>query len=226
MSNSTLYHSSMIEESQPMLLKYLADKIYTGATPSGSLEYSEYGVSKLVRGRDISQEVLTISPTQLASTNWEGNPWSQYLIKDSIVILARGWKVIANVFTGDEYDKTIASNTFIIINLLEESKKILRPEFIAWYVNHADDAKKHIETNATGTSLLMTNIQTFKELPILIPPLAIQDKILTEFKQVQQDVEVMQRMIELRQEFSHAYSEQLLYKAFNDYADLKQTANG
>ncbi len=218
MSNYTSNRSSKPEAGGEMstLLKYLTNRISTGITPSGSVHTTDSGINKLIQSKDISHKHLTISAMQLANTDWGTDTKIQYLIQDSIIVLSRGVLPLANVFLGEESDKAIVSNTFFVVNLSESGKELLRPEYIAWYINNASEAKRHFEINARGTNLVMTSIQTLRDLPVFIPTLGQQDKIVKDFIQTQHDINIINRMIELRREHNKAHSEKIMYDSLNN----------
>lgn len=193
-------------------LKRIAN-IYTGFTIRESVSYLADGETRLLQSKDLpsnSHEINDITGLSLIDWRYDSDP--QYLKQGSIVLLARG-NPKAYVFRGNVSDKVTVGHIFVIINLKTAA---VNPEYLAWFINKSSMAKEHFEINSTGSVLNMTSISTVRDLPVLIPSLAEQDGIIRRNQQTKHDIEVMKRMIELRQEYNHAYNEQLL-------SDIKNT---
>ena len=187
-------------------LKRIAN-IYTGFTIRESVNYLDYGNTKLLQSKDLPNDGYEINDISgLSAISWRYDSDPQYLKEGSVIVLARG-KPKAFVFNGSIRDRVIVGHIFVTINLTTED---VHPNYLAWYINNSGLAKKHFEINSSGSVLSMTSVSTVRDLPLVIPALDEQQGILERNIQTQQDIEILKRMIELRKEYNQAYNEQLI----------------
>lgn len=190
------------------LLKHYAD-LYTGFTIRESIDHLDIGDVKTVQIKDLPKDSQVIDIDNLTGIEWRYDSKPQFLINNSILLVARGTPT-AYVFKGSEADRVVVSNPFIVVNL--HSDDIL-PEYLAWYINNANEAIKHFSINARGTSLPLTTIATVRELPVIVPPIEDQQTILDRERQAILEAKILNQLIELRREYNHAQAECLLNKA-------------
>ena len=189
-------------------LKSLAD-IYTGFTqrpPEKSAINSEF---KTVQIKDLARNNSTISESDLSELQWAYDFKPQFLKRDSIIVVARG-DTRAYLFQGDEADQVVVSNQFIVINLKTD---LIQPEFLVWYLNHAQLMRTHFDMNSRGVTLSMLSVSTLKDAPIVIPSLEQQKEILTMQVLAKEEASVFQRLTRLRMEYNQSYSDQILMQA-------------
>ena len=72
-------------------------------------------------------------------------------------------------------DNIILSAPFQRIRLRDTSKII--PEYLLWYIN-CKEAQAYFAANKTGSSLVMISTAVLANLPVVIPSLEIQKKII------------------------------------------------
>jgi len=187
------------------ILKRLAD-IYTGFTLRESVSYLANGDIKLLQSKDLPKDSFTINATPLTRIDWKYDSQPQYLKHGSVVLLARG-EPKAYVYHGTEEDQVIVGHIFIVINLTTDD---IDPEYLTWYINKSSIAKRHFETNSTGSTLNMTSISTVRDLPIVIPTIQEQQQILQRQEQSKVEAEVFKSLLKLRQDYNDAFDEQIL----------------
>ena len=187
------------------ILKRLAD-IYTGFTLRESVSYLASGDTKLLQSKDLPKDSFTINATPLTRIDWKYDSQPQYLKHGSVVLLARG-EPKAYVYHGAEEDQVIVGHIFIVINLTTDD---IDPEYLTWYINKSSIAKRHFETNSTGSTLNMTSISTVRDLPIVIPTIQEQQQILQRQEQSKVEAEVFKSLLKLRQDYNDAFDEQIL----------------
>ena len=124
-------------------------------------------------------------------------------------MVARG-EPFAYLFTGSIEDKVVASNPFIIIKLLED--KVL-PEYLVWYLNHANLAKNYFALTFRGSTLPLITLSSVKELPVQTPSLHEQQQIIDQHKQTQCEKKLLEQLITLRQEYNTVFAEHILNQA-------------
>lgn len=188
-----------------IILKRLAE-IYTGFTLRESVSYLANGDTKLLQSKDLPKDSFTIDATALTRIDWKYDSQPQYLKNGSIVLLARG-EPKAYVYHGTENDKVIVGHIFIVVNLTTDD---IDSEYLTWYINKSSIAKRHFETNSTGSTLNMTSISTVRDLPIVIPTIQEQQQILQRQEQSKVEAEVFKSLLKLRQDYNDAFDEQIL----------------
>ena len=136
-----------------ILLKHLA-QLNSGFTIRESIDYLEYGEVKAVQIKDLSKQSHQIDTDLLTGIEWRYDSKPQYLSHNAILLTSRG-ELAAYLFKGDIEDKVVASNSFIIINIIEET---VLPEFMVWYLNNAIAAKNYFSSASRGSSLPITTV--------------------------------------------------------------------
>lgn len=187
------------------LLKHKAN-LYTGFTIRESLEHIDYGDIKTIQIKDLPKDSQIIDTEHLTGIQWRYDSKPQFLTHNAILLVARG-EPSAYIFKGDVSDKVVVSNPFIVITLNDNQ---LLPEFVLWYLNHSQTAKQHFTINARGNALPITTIATVKELPMVIPPLSVQQQILQMIQETNAEAEMFLRLISLKQAYNQALFEHLL----------------
>lgn len=101
----------------------------------------------------------------------------KHLLQDGDVLLAaKGIKNFAVKYTAS-MGKAVASSSFIVIRIKEENKKIIMPEYLAWYLNNIK--KLHLlQQQQLGTTIPSISIKQIENLEINIPELHIQNHIV------------------------------------------------
>lgn len=190
-----------------ILLKHLA-QLNSGFTIRESIDYLEYGEVKAVQIKDLSKQNHLIDIDLLTGIEWRYDSKPQYLSHNAILLTSRG-ELAAYLFKGDIEDKVVASNSLIIINIVEET---VLPEFMVWYLNNAIAAKNYFSSVSRGSSLPITTVGALKELPVTIPTLAQQKEIIERHLHAQREKQYLEQLIQLRHEYNNALAEQLLMK--------------
>lgn len=53
----------------------------------------------------------------------------------------------------------------------------MRADYLTWYINHKR-AQRYFSQHVTGTALPYINRHTLENLPIVLPPLTVQDQMM------------------------------------------------
>ena len=193
---------------KPILLKHLA-QLYTGFTIRESIEYLGYGEVKAVQIKDLPKNHHLIDTQSLTGIEWKYDSKPQFLPHNTILLVARG-EPSAYLFTGSVEDKVVASNPFIVIKLLEDN---VLPEYLVWYLNHANMAKNYFALTFRGSTLPLITLSSVKELPVQTPSLHKQQQIIDQHKQAQHEKTLLEQLITLRQEYNTVFAEHILNQA-------------
>lgn len=190
-------------------LKNIAE-LYTGFTQRWGDDSSSPSGFKIIQFKDLSSNSNYIYPKELARIDWTYDSKPHFLQTDSIIITARGNNVKAYLFKGNISDQVVVSNQFIVIELNDNK---INPEYLVWYLNHAQQARTHFDLNSRGTTLLMLSIMTLRELNIIVPSLEQQNEVLKRVEDYQEEQILLQRWLRLKNEYNDALNELILLQA-------------
>lgn len=116
---------------------------------------------------------------QLPMINWEGRDRA-FVSPGSILLPSRGSK--GGYFRASCLAPSPSSERPIVVSsqfLVITPKQDVLPEFLCWLLNRAETQHWIAEgAGSQGTSLVMLNATTVKQLPLDIPALSIQQKIV------------------------------------------------
>ena len=126
-----------------------------------------------------------------------------------ILFAAKGTKNFAAVYE-EHNGPCVASSTFLVIRLKEDLKDKVKPDFIAWFINHPS-TQKWLKANAIGSALPSISKTVLSELEISIPSIAKQKSILKIDALRLKEKQIQNQLINLKD----IYLQQLLQKALN-----------
>lgn len=129
----------------------------------------------------------------------------EYLIKSGDVLLTNRGHNNEGVLIETEVTDTVAASHFYRIRL---EGPALRPEFLVWYLNQPT-AQRELSRFKKSSSIPLLSREGVEALPIPVPPIEVQERIAATGALLQQEMEIMQKLGELR---SKLISTQLLNK--------------
>ena len=154
------------------LLKNIAD-IRTGYSFRAKLEPDSEGNILVVQLKELSDK-NTIDISTAVKINMQDVSDNYLLQKDDLVFRSRGMDSTAAIMDITA-NNVILSAPFQRIRLRDTLKII--PEYLLWYIN-SKDAQTYFSANKTGTSVSMISTAVLADLPVVIPSLEIQKKII------------------------------------------------
>ncbi len=154
------------------LLKEIAD-IRTGYSFRAKLEPDLEGNILVVQLKELSDK-NTIDISTAVKINMQDISDNYLLQKDDLVFRSRGMDSTAAIMDIIA-DNVILSAPFQRIRLRDTS--IIIPEYLLWYIN-SKDAQTYFSANKTGTSVRMISTAVLADLPVVVPALEIQKKII------------------------------------------------
>ena len=154
------------------LLKDIAD-IRTGYSFRAKLEPDSEGNILVVQLKELSDK-NTIDISTAVKINMQNVSENYLLQKGDLVFRSRGMDSTAAIMDISA-DNIILSAPFQRIRLRDTLKII--PEYLLWYIN-SKDAQTYFSANKTGTSVSMISTAVLADLPVVIPSLEIQKKII------------------------------------------------
>lgn len=105
-----------------------------------------------------------------------------YLITGDVLFAAKGSKNFASLHSdlidnAGKKQTAVASTTFFVIRLFENSKHIVLPEYLAWFINQPHSLAI-LKAKAIGTAIVSISKVALQDLEISIPDLQTQKALL------------------------------------------------
>ena len=171
------------------LLKEIAD-IRTGYSFRTKLEPDVKGNILVVQLRELSEKnKIDISTAE--KINMHDISDNYLLRKDDLVFRSRGMDSTAAIMDISS-DNIILSAPFQRIRLRDRAAII--PEYLLWYIN-SKEAQTYFAINKTGTSVVMIPTAVLMDLPVVIPSLEVQKKIVAINFLSEREIEIQEELI-------------------------------
>ena len=155
-----------------MTIKQLA-ALMAGHPFRGRIENTPNAEVAVVQMRDVDPD-SGIDSKNLVRVNVTGRKEPDYLRQGDILFIGRGYRVFA-VLVDKELGRTVAGSHFFIIRIKPRSN--VSADYLTWYINHKR-AQKYFSQHVAGTALPHVNRHTLENLPVVLPPLAVQDQMM------------------------------------------------
>ena len=155
-------------------LKNLAT-LMAGHPLRGSIENVPDGDIAVVQMKDVNPEGR-INLAQLYRVVLSGRKKPDYLRKGDILFVGRGYRIFA-VLVDKDLERTVAGPHFFIISVKPNKGGGVRPDYLTWYLNHKQ-AQRYFSQHVAGTALPHINRSALEDLPIVVPPLEVQARIV------------------------------------------------
>ena len=170
-------------------LKEIAD-IRTGYSFRSKLEPDVDGNALVVQLKELSEK-NTIDISTAVRINMSDISENYLLQKGDLVFRSRGMDSTAAIMDIDS-DNIILSAPFQRIRL--HDAMAIMPQYLLWYIN-SKEAQVYFSTNKTGTSVSMISTAVLAELPVAVPVLEIQKKIVDISILSEKEIELQEELI-------------------------------
>ncbi|MBN4054018.1 restriction endonuclease subunit S [Haliea sp. AH-315-K21] len=182
--------------------------IRTGHTFREKIEELSDGNVRVLQIKDIRRQHTELKQTDILTTtlphvNWSGNNKALLSI-DSVVLPARGDYYKASTFKSS--DKVIASSQLLIITLKDKS---VLPAYLCWAINQKA-TQHYLNSESRGSNMPMLSTHSLGGMPIHIPSLTTQQKIVELQQLWQQEQQLTQQLIKNREIMLKGMFQQLL----------------
>lgn len=174
-------------------------EIKSGRSIRGAITEVEGTGIKVVQMKDSS--IDGISWDSCISTELTGKSSPDWLIKDDILLLARGnhnYAVLVNGSINEVNAKVIAAPYFFV---LQANTKKINPTYLTWWMNQKS-VQNYFKTKSRGTGSLSLARSALEETEIILPTIEEQQIIARLYNNLAQQKSLQQALI--------ANSEQLL----------------
>ena len=152
------------------------------------------GTVSVVQMRDVLPPA-TIDWHKTARVLMEKN-MEQYLLQDDDILFVMRGGVYRAICTGIVPFHAMPSPHFFRVRLLEN--QAIEPTFLAWQLNQPP-AQRHYSSIEAGSVQKSLRLADFAELPIMLPPLDRQHKILQAVNCIYKDIASLQAGIKNRE---------------------------
>jgi len=187
-----------------MTLKTLAI-LMAGQPLRGSIENVPDGEVAVVQMKDVDPE-NGLQKDRCYRINLTGRKKPDYLRQGDILFVGRGYRIFA-VLVDEDLKQTVASPHFFILRI--KSERLIRPDYLAWYINHTR-AQRYFSKHVAGTALPHINRQTLEDLPVILPPLQVQERIVNAHRCRLKEKALLETLIEKKKHFLDGLLEQTL----------------
>ncbi len=128
-----------------------------------------------------------------------------FLAEGDVILSTRGGRNIAYYMEGRQ-EQVVCSPHFFVIRA---KRQAILPEFLAWQLNQKP-AQDHFAAGATGSYILNLKREVVEQLPIVVPPLAEQQRIVELDAAAKAERAILNRLIENRTVEMAAIAKRLL----------------
>lgn len=170
----------------------------------GAIDALEPGGVAAIQMRNVTIEgVRWEDVTRVALPTGRGH---DFLVAGDVIFATRGAKPRA-VALREVPGEAVCSTHFFIISVCDAGR--IDPAFLAWQINQRP-AQDYLAQAATGSHILNITRGAIEALPVAVPPLDVQRRLVAYAEAVAGEQAALQNLIELRQRELGAIATQLL----------------
>ena len=177
---------------QQPLTKYV--EVQAGHPFRGSVPEDPAGNAYALQMRDVSPEGVA-DWTALTRTSLDRHKSAEWLQPGDVVFVARGMRNYA-LCLDDLPVPAVCSQYFF---LLRVKSAALLPEFLAWQINRAP-AQRYLAKNDEGSDQLCIRRGVLEALPIVVPPLEQQGRIVALARAAGRERQVLESLMRNREQ--------------------------
>lgn len=201
---------SKAENVKKMNIKQLVS-LMAGHPFRGSIENTPDGEVAVVQMKDVDLEG-GLNDANLYRVHVTGRKKPDYLHRGDILFIGRGNRIFAALVERD-LESTVAGSHFFILRI-KPNKQQVRPDYLAWYINHKQ-AQRYFAQHIAGTALPHINRTTLENLPVIVPPLEVQQRIVKAHYCRLKEKALLERLIAKKKQFL----DQLLDQTLEQYQE-------
>jgi hypothetical protein len=172
---------------------------YTFRKPEKGTPTSSYPVAQI---KDVTDEGM-LDVTDLVMMQLPTVPERFILQSGDVLFCARGTRTQAAVFAGDVADVVAGTQFFVI----EARRDRVLPEYLAWYINQRQ-SQEYLAACSHGSYVSMIHKEALMDLPVTLPSLETQHKILTVHKLALREQRLLEELKQRRADLVSALCSQ------------------
>jgi restriction endonuclease S subunit len=193
-----------------MTIKHIAT-LTAGHPFRESIKNALHGDTAVVQMKDVDTE-KGLDSANLYRVHLTGRKSPDYLRRGDILFVGRGYRIFA-VLIDQDLENTVAGSHFFILRI-KPNRQDVRPDYLAWYINHKQ-AQRYFSQHVAGTALPHVNRGTLENLPVIVPPLAVQERIVKLHTCRLKEKALLEQLIDKKKQFLDA----LLDKTLEQYQE-------
>lgn len=163
----------------------------------GSIENTLDGEVAVVQMKDVDPEG-GLNDSNLYRVHVTGRKKPDYLQRGDILFIGRGFRLFA-VLVDRDLESTVAGSHFFILRMRPNGQGV-RPDYLAWYINHSR-AQRYFSQYVVGAALPHINRTTLENLPVIVPPLEVQEQIVNAHLCRLKEKALLERLIAKKKQF-------------------------
>lgn len=139
-----------------------------------SIQNALDGETAVVQMKDVDQE-KGLDNANLYRVHLTGRKQPDYLQRGDILFVGRGYRIFA-VLVDKDLESTVAGSHFFIIRV-NPNRHDVSPDYLTWYINNKQ-AQRYFSQHVAGTALPYINRSVLENLPVILPPLKVQNQMI------------------------------------------------
>lgn len=179
-------------------------EIKSGFTFRDAIKDQESGTLRVLQIRDVRGRSIVLTQ-DLVRIVWEGKGSPPVLQPDDVVLTSRGEHHTAAIFEGGE--PVLPSSQLLVLKV--KSVEVL-PGYLCWFINHAESARRHIETNLTGSSMPALGKPAVAAMQVQLPSLEVQHRIVAIQRLADEEARLLDELKRNREQLLKAIFKELL----------------
>ena len=185
-------------------------EIWPGYPFRGKLPVSEKGDAFVVQFRHIiaGERLQNSAGDDLDRVDLTGRKKANFLQAGDVLFMAKGTRNDAAVIC-DIPGNTVCTPNFYHLRL-KQAQGVMNPDFLAWQLNH-HDAQRYFSACSQGSVAPSITRQQLEELPILVPPLDQQTKLVNLAKAAFREEQLLTQLIDNRRRMVAAAGHKILH---------------
>lgn len=190
-------------------LKQIAS-VQTGYSFRSRLEHDRKGNISVIQMKDIidSGKFNSANLTQINLSDVD----ERHLIKLGDIILRSRGQSNKCALIGKRIGKAVVAAPLLIIRVSRDS---VLPAYLAWFINQSA-AQNYLASHARGTSVPMINKQVVEQLPVTVPSIECQHKIINLHEMAKKEQELLRQLAAKREQYLSQLLIQLLQGENNE----------
>jgi len=169
--------------------------INLGAAFRDRIEPDPTGIITVVQMRDLTED-QRVDFRDAARIRDQGFAEAHLLSRYDLVFRSRGLNNTAAMVTNAPQGTILAAPLFRI----RVSSAGVRPSYLQWFINHPI-AQAYFASHARGTSARMVPKECLAGLPVILPPLEIQEKIVEFSSLADREELILRRLADLKRNY-------------------------
>lgn len=170
--------------------------IYLGQPIRDKIENIPNGDFFIVQMKDVNKET-GVNAASLYKISLKGRIGPRLIKKGDLLFVSRVFResLPYSVLVSSSIPNLIAAPTFTI---LSADQKIIKPEYLHWYINSEAHGGKYFRKNAMGSSVLNITKSVLSEIEVFIPSLEIQEQFVKLIQATNREKLIMENLTEKR----------------------------